>query len=74
MVREMRGGTGYRLVALIGKTAVGVGVGACLGIGVIAAAAIAEVTIPAVLTLKALGLTCGAAGFLFGAKALKKKD
>jgi hypothetical protein len=43
-------------------------VGVTIGIGALAAAAVAEVTIPAILTFKALGVTGGALGFLKGAK------
>ncbi|MEI6666926.1 MAG: hypothetical protein WCP29_02135 [Acidobacteriota bacterium] len=62
-----------RSVELVGKTAVGLGAGVCLGIGALSAAAIAEIAIPAILTIKALGLTGSAAGFLWGAKAFKKQ-
>jgi hypothetical protein len=48
-------------------------VGACLGVGALAVAAVAEVAIPAILTFKALGLTCGAMGFLKGARDLKAR-
>lgn len=74
MVMEKKNGFAYKAASLVGKTAVGVGVGACLGIGALAAATIAEITIPAILTFQALGLTCGAVGFLSGARALKKKE
>ena len=67
------GNTAYKVTMLLGKTAVGLGVGGCLGIGALAAAAIAEIAIPAILTFKALGLTCSALGFLKGAKDLKEK-
>jgi hypothetical protein len=59
---------------LAGNTVVGVGVGACLGVGALAVAAIAEVAIPAILTFQALGLTCGAMGFLKGARDLKSRS
>lgn len=61
----------YNVAMLAGKTAVGLGVGVSLGVGALAAAAFAEVAIPAILTFKALGLTGGALGFLYGAKDLK---
>jgi hypothetical protein len=57
---------------LAGKTALGLGVGITAGIGVLAAVAVAEVTIPAILIFKALGLTGGAIGFLQGTRSLKK--
>lgn len=53
---------------IVGTTATGLGVGLTLGVGALVAAAVAEVAIPAVLTFKAFGLTCGALGFLKGAK------
>lgn len=62
----------YKVATLAGKTALGLGVGVTLGVGTLAAAAIAEVAIPAILTFKALGLTCGALGFLHGARDLKR--
>ena len=61
-----------KAAAMGGKVAVGVGAGLCLGVGALAAAAIAEVAIPAVLTFKALALTGGALGLVKGAKDLKK--
>ena len=61
----------HKVAVLAGKTAAGLGVGLTLGVGALAAAAVAEVAIPAVLTFKALGLTCAALGFLKGAKDLK---
>ena len=63
----------HKAAMLAGRTVVGLGVGACIGVGALAAAAIAEVAIPAILTFQVLGLTCGAAGFLRGAKDLKSK-
>ena len=68
---EKGGDSVYKVAMLAGKTAVGLGVGISLGIGALAVAAIAEVAIPAILTFKALGLTGGALGFLYGAKDLK---
>jgi hypothetical protein len=59
-------------MVMAGKTAVGLGVGLSLGIAALSAATIAEIAIPAILTFKALGLTGGAAGFLWGAKDLRK--
>jgi hypothetical protein len=55
-----------------GKAAVGLGTGVCLGVAVLAAAAVAEIAIPAVLTFKALAVTGGALGLVKGAKDLKK--
>ena len=68
---EKGGDSVYKVAMLAGKTAAGLGVGISLGIGALAVAAIAEVAIPAILTFKALGLTGGALGFLYGAKDLK---
>lgn len=62
----------HKVAAMGGKVAVGVGAGLCLGVGALAAAAIAEVAIPAVLTFKALALTGGALGLVKGTKDLKK--
>lgn len=62
----------YKTTMLAGKTIVGLGVGVTLGVGALAVASVAEVAIPAILTFKALGLTCGAVGFLSGAKNFKK--
>jgi len=62
----------HKAAAMAGKVAVGAGAGVCLGVGALAAAAIAEVAIPAVLTFKALALTGGALGLVKGAKDLKK--
>ena len=58
----------HKVAVLAGTTAAGLGVGLALGVGALAAAAVAEVAIPAVLTFKAFGLTCAALGFLKGAK------
>jgi hypothetical protein len=58
----------HKIAVIAGTTATGLGVGLTLGVGALAAAAVAEVAIPAVLTFKALGFTCGALGFLKGAK------
>ncbi len=66
-------GVASKVATVAGTTAVGLGVGLTLGVGALAAAAIAEIAIPAVLTFKALGLTCGALGLLKGAKSLKKQ-
>jgi hypothetical protein len=54
--------------SIIGKTAAGLGVGIVTGISLVVAAAAAEVAIPALLVLKAFGLTGGALGFLKGIK------
>ena len=62
----------HKAAVLAGKTAVGLGTGVCLGVGVLAAAAVAEVAIPAVLMFKGLALTGGALGLAKGAKDLKK--
>ncbi len=53
---------------IVGKTAAGLGVGIATGIGLVVIAAAAEVAVPALLVLKALGLTGGAFGFLKGIK------
>ncbi len=66
-------GAASTVATVAGTTAVGLGVGLTLGVGALAAAAVAEVAIPAVLTFKALGLTCSALGFCKGAKDLKKR-
>jgi hypothetical protein len=58
----------HKAAVLAGTTATGLGVGLTLGLGALAAAAVAEVAIPAVLTFKDFGLTCAALGFLKGAK------
>ena len=68
---EKGGDAVYKGAMLAGKTAAGLGVGICLGVGALLVAAIAEVAIPAILTFKALGLAGGAFGFLHGAKDLK---
>ena len=68
---EKEGDVVYKATMLAGKTAAGLGIGVSLGIGALLLAAVAEVAIPAILTFKALGLTGGALGFLFGAKDLK---
>lgn len=68
---EKNGDAVYKAAMLAGKTVAGLGMGVSLGIGALLIAAIAEVAIPAILTFKALGLTGGALGFLYGAKDLK---
>ena len=68
---EKGGDVVYKATMLAGKTAAGLGIGVSLGVGALLLAAVAEVAIPAILTFKALGLTGGALGFLFGAKDLK---
>ena len=62
----------HKAAAMGGKVVVGVGAGLCLGVGALAAAAVAEVAIPAILTFKALALTGGALGLVKGTKDLKK--
>lgn len=54
--------------SVVGKTAAGLGVGVVAGITLVVAAAAAEVAVPALLLLKALGLTGGALGFVTGIK------
>jgi hypothetical protein len=54
--------------SILGKTAVGLGVGVVTGISLVVFAAAAEVAVPALLVLKAFGLTGGAFGFLKGIK------
>ena len=61
----------HNFAQLAGKTALGLGVGITAGVGVLAAIAAAEITIPAALIFNALGLTGGALGFLQGTKTLK---
>ena len=65
---EKRENAAHKVARLAGSTAAGLGVGLTLGVGALAAAAVAEVAIPAVLTFKAFGLTCTALGFLKGVK------
>jgi len=67
-----REGAARKVAALGGKTAVGLGAGLCLGVGALAAAAVAEVAIPAILTFKALALTGGALGLVKGTKDFNK--
>jgi hypothetical protein len=62
----------HKVAEMGGKAIVGVGAGLCLGVGALAAAAVAEIAIPAVLTFKALALTGGALGLVKGAKDIKK--
>lgn len=54
--------------SIFGKTVAGVGAGVVTGITLVVAAAAAEVAVPALLALNALGLTGGALGFLRGIK------
>jgi hypothetical protein len=54
--------------SIFGKTVAGLGVGVVTGIGLVVVAAASEVAIPAILVLKAFGLTGGALGFLKGIK------
>jgi hypothetical protein len=69
---EERENAAHKVARLAGSTAAGLGVGLTLGVGALAAAAVAEVAIPAVLMFKALALTGGALGLVKGARALKK--
>jgi hypothetical protein len=71
---DKAGDVAQKTMVMLGKTAVGLGAGVCLGLGALSAATIAEIAIPAVLTMKALGLTGAATGFLWGAKGLKKQE
>ncbi|MEI6205396.1 MAG: hypothetical protein WCP20_01305 [Desulfuromonadales bacterium] len=54
--------------SVFGKTVAGLGVGVVTGISLIVVASAAEVAVPAILLLKALGLTGGALGFVNGIK------
>jgi hypothetical protein len=54
--------------SIFGKTVAGLGVGIATGISLVVIAAAAEVAVPALLVLKAFGLTGGAFGFLKGIK------
>lgn len=54
--------------SIVGKTAAGLGVGVVTGISLVVIAAAAEVAVPALLVLKAFGLTGGALGFIRGIK------
>jgi hypothetical protein len=54
--------------SIVGKTITGLGVGVVTGISLVVVAAAAEVAVPALLLLKALGLTGGALGFVTGIK------
>jgi len=58
----------HKAAVIAGTTVTGLGVGLTLGVGALAAAAVAEIAIPAVLMFKAFGLTCAALGFLKGAR------
>jgi hypothetical protein len=55
--------------SIFGKTVAGLGVGIVTGISLVVAASAAEVAVPAILLLKAFGLTGGALGFV---KSIKK--
>ena len=59
---------GCRTGMVLCKTAAGVGLGIVAGVGAMIAASVAEVVIPAMLVMKAFGLTGGAIGFLRGLK------
>ena len=54
--------------SVFGKTVAGLGVGVVTGITLVVVAAAAEVAVPAILLLKAFGLTGGALGFVTGIK------
>ncbi len=54
--------------SVVGKTVAGLGVGVVTGVSLVVIAAAAEVAVPALLLLKALGLTGGALGFVTGIK------
>jgi len=54
--------------SVVGKTVAGLGVGVVAGISLVVVAAAVEVAVPAILLLKALGLTGGALGFVSGIK------
>ncbi|MEI6209333.1 MAG: hypothetical protein WCP20_21345 [Desulfuromonadales bacterium] len=54
--------------SIFGNTVAGLGVGVVTGITLVVVAASAEVAVPAILLLKAFGLTGGAFGFLKGIK------
>ena len=54
--------------SIFGSTVAGLGVGVVTGISLVVIAATAEVAVPALLVLKAFGLTGGAFGFLKGIK------
>ena len=69
---EKREDTVRKVATMGGKAVVGLGTGVVLGVGVLSAAAIAEVALPVVLTFKALGVTCGALGLVKGAKDFNK--
>ena len=57
--------------SILGNTTAGLGLGVAAAISLVVVAAAAEVAVPAILVLKALGLTGGAIGFL---KGIKKED
>ncbi len=54
--------------SIVGKALAGVGIGVVGGISLVVAAAAADVAVPALLLLKAFGLTGGALGFVKGIK------
>lgn len=62
----------FRTGIIAGNTAAGIGMGVVAGMGAVIAVAAAEILVPAVLVLKAFGLTGGAMGFLRGMKKSKK--
>jgi len=61
-----------KVAAMGGKAAVGLGTGVCVGVGVLGAAAVAEVAIPALLVFEVLAVTGGALGLVKGAKDFNK--
>ncbi len=62
----------HRTGKIASKTAAGVGIGAIAGLGTLAAAALAEVTLPVVFVLKVFGFTGGTLGLLQGIKRKKQ--
>ncbi|MFZ4440293.1 MAG: hypothetical protein ACOYOS_17855 [Syntrophales bacterium] len=69
---EKREDTVLKVATMGGKAVVGLGTGVVLGVGMLSVAAIAEIALPAILTFKALGVTCGALGLVKGAKDFDK--
>jgi len=61
-----------KVAAMGGKAVVGLGTGVCVGVGVLGAAAVAEVAIPALLVFEVLAVTGGALGLVKGAKDFNK--
>ncbi len=59
----------YRTAVVVSKTAAGAGLGVCVAIGAVVAAGLTcEILVPAILLMKACGLTGGALGFCSGLK------